>query len=146
MMVLTPDIPSIYWPIPYLTVFENGRTSYNSNRIAVYDETGHFVSSDRFQFIASDMGSLRIKRRLTMDYDGNLRLYSLNNDTGLWLTSWEALSQLCNVHGVCGRNAICVNTPEPKCSCPPGYEITEPGNWNKGCKPLFNVTLSSHSK
>ncbi|KAG6769521.1 hypothetical protein POTOM_025161 [Populus tomentosa] len=136
-----PDIPSIYRPIPYLTVFENGRTSYNSNRIAVYDETGHFVSSDRFQFIASDMGSLRIKRRLTMDYDGNLRLYSLNNDTGLWLTSWEALSQLCNVHGVCGRNAICVNTPEPKCSCPPGYEITEPGNWNKGCKPLSNVTL-----
>ncbi|KAJ6913198.1 receptor protein kinase ZmPK1 [Populus alba x Populus x berolinensis] len=87
------------------------------------------------------MGLLRIKRRLTMDYDGNLRLYSLNNNTGLWVTSWEALSQLCNVHGVCGRNAICVNTPEPKCSCPPGYEITEPGNWKKGCKPLFNVTL-----
>ncbi|KAJ6362962.1 hypothetical protein OIU78_003201 [Salix suchowensis] len=102
---------------------------------------GHFVSSDQFQFIASDMGMSRIERRLTMDYDGNLRLYSLNNDTGLWVTSWEALSQLCNVHGVCGRYAICVNTPEPKCSCPPGYEITEPRNWNKGCKPLFNETL-----
>ncbi|KAJ6992914.1 receptor protein kinase ZmPK1 [Populus alba x Populus x berolinensis] len=65
--------------------------------VAEMHETGHFVSSGRFQFIASDM--------------------------------------------VCGRNAICVNTPEPKCPCPPGYEITEPGNWNKGCKPLFNVTL-----
>ncbi|KAJ6699541.1 G-TYPE LECTIN S-RECEPTOR-LIKE SERINE/THREONINE-PROTEIN KINASE SD2-5 [Salix purpurea] len=136
-----PDISSIYWPIPYLDVFENGRTNYNSSRIAVYDEMGHFVSSDQLQFIASDMGMSRIKRRLTMDYDGNLRLYSLNNDTGLWVTSWEALSQLCNVHGVCGRYAICVNTPEPKCSCPPGYEITEPGNWNKGCKPLFNEPL-----
>ncbi|KAJ6742203.1 RECEPTOR PROTEIN KINASE ZMPK1-RELATED [Salix viminalis] len=120
-----PDISSIYWPIPYLDVFQNGRTNYNSSRIAVYDEMGHFVSSDRLQFIASDIGMSRIRRRLTMDYDGNLRLYSLNNDTGLWVTSWEALSQLCNVHGVCGRYAICVNTPEPKCSCPPGYEITE---------------------
>uniref|UniRef100_A0A6N2KIU0 Receptor-like serine/threonine-protein kinase n=1 Tax=Salix viminalis TaxID=40686 RepID=A0A6N2KIU0_SALVM len=136
-----PDISSIYWPIPYLDVFQNGRTNYNSSRIAVYDEMGHFVSSDRLQFIASDTGMSRIRRRLTMDYDGNLRLYSLNNDTGLWVTSWEALSQLCNVHGVCGRYAICVNTPEPKCSCPPGYEITELGNWNKGCKPLFNETL-----
>ncbi|KAB5552097.1 hypothetical protein DKX38_009408 [Salix brachista] len=141
-----PDISSIYWPIPYLDVFQNGRTNYNSSRIAVYDEMGHFVSSDQFQFIASDMGMSRIKRRLTMDYDGNLRLYSLNNDTGLWVTSWEALSQLCNVHGVCGRYAICVNTPEPKCSCPPGYEITEPGNWNKGCKPLFNETLSQSQR
>ncbi|KAI5584431.1 hypothetical protein BDE02_06G080700 [Populus trichocarpa] len=136
-----PDISSIYWPIPYLKMFENGRTNYNGSRIAVYDEMGHFVSSDWFQFIASDMGLLRIRRRLTMDHDGNLRLYSLNNDTGLWVISWEALTQLCTVHGVCGRNAICVNTPEPKCSCPPGYEITEPGNWNKGCKPLFNETL-----
>ncbi|KAJ6913197.1 hypothetical protein NC651_015642 [Populus alba x Populus x berolinensis] len=116
------------------------RLKYDGS-VAEMHETGHFVSSGRFQFIASDMGLLRIKRRLTMDYDGNLRLYSLNNNTGLWVTSWEALSQLCNVHGVCGRNAICVNTPEPKCSCPPGYEITEPGNWKKGCKPLFNVTL-----
>ncbi|KAH8507054.1 hypothetical protein H0E87_009525 [Populus deltoides] len=131
----------IYWPVPYLKMFENGRTNYNGSRIAVYDEMGHFVSSDWFQFIASDMGLLRIKRRLTMDHDGNLRLYSLNNDTGLWVISWEALTQLCTVHGVCGRNAICVNTPEPKCSCPPGYEITEPGNWNQGCKPLFNEIL-----
>ncbi|CAK7343898.1 unnamed protein product [Dovyalis caffra] len=137
-----PDISSIYWPNPEFDVFQNGRTNYNSSRIAVYDEMGHFISSDQFQFVASDMGSLRIKRRLTMDYDGNLRLYSLNNDTGLWMVSWEALSQLCHVHGICGRNGICVNTPEPKCSCPPGYEITEPGNWNKGCKPSFNETLS----
>nr|XP_034899517.1 putative receptor protein kinase ZmPK1 isoform X2 [Populus alba] len=137
-----PDISSIYWPNPDFNPFGNGRTNYNSSRTAVFDEMGHFISSDLLQFSAPDTGLLRIKRRLTMDHDGNLRLYSLNNETGLWVISWQALSQLCNVHGICGINSICVNTPDPKCSCPPGYEITEPGNWNKGCKPMFNSTLS----
>ncbi|XP_061954679.1 putative receptor protein kinase ZmPK1 isoform X2 [Populus nigra] len=137
-----PDISSIYWPNPDFNPFGNGRTNYNSSRTAVFDEMGHFISSDLLQFSAPDTGLLRIKRRLTMDHDGNLRLYSLNNETGLWVISWQALSQLCNVHGICGINSICVNTPDPKCSCPPGYEITEPGNWNKGCKPMFNSALS----
>ncbi|KAF9665120.1 hypothetical protein SADUNF_Sadunf16G0089100 [Salix dunnii] len=137
-----PDISSIYWPSPDFDVFGNGRTNYNSSRTAVYDEMGHFISSDQLQFSASDTGLLRIKRRLTIDHDGNLRLYSLKNDTGLWVISWQALSQLCNVHGICGINSICAYTPDPECSCPPGYEINEPGNWNKGCKPMFNQTLS----
>ncbi|KAL3569630.1 hypothetical protein D5086_029520 [Populus alba] len=81
-----PDISSIYWPNPDFDVFGNGRTNYNSSRTAVFDEMGHFISSDQLQFSAPDT--------------------------------------------------------DPKCSCPPGYEITEPGNWNKGCKPMFNSTLS----
>ncbi|KAK0584106.1 hypothetical protein LWI29_007698 [Acer saccharum] len=62
------------------------------------------------------------------------------------MVSWEALTEKCNVHGICGRNGICVYTPEPKCSCPPGYEVTEPGNWNKGCKPKFNRTCCNTQK
>ncbi|KAK4833794.1 hypothetical protein QYF36_011252 [Acer negundo] len=136
-----PDTSSVYWPNPDWDVFQNGRTRYNSSRIAVFDDMGSFLSSDIFQFSAIDMG-FGIKRRLTMDYDGNLRLYSLNLN-GSWMISYEALRQQCNVHGICGRNGICVYTPEPKCSCPPGYEVTEPGNWNKGCKPKFNRTCSN---
>ncbi|KAJ0088674.1 hypothetical protein Patl1_31782 [Pistacia atlantica] len=59
-------------------------------------------------------------------------LYSLNNLTGSWMISWQAIMEQCKVHGICGRNGICVSTPEPKCSCPPGYEVTELDNWNKG--------------
>ncbi|KAK3226287.1 hypothetical protein Dsin_006149 [Dipteronia sinensis] len=136
-----PDTSSVYWPNPDWTVFQNGRTKYNSSRIAVLDDMGSFLSSDIFQFSAIDMG-FGIKRRLTMDYDGNLRLYSLNMN-GSWMISYEALRQQCNVHGICGKNGICVYTPEPECSCPPGYEVTEPGNWNKGCKPKFNRTCSN---
>ncbi|OAY41375.1 putative receptor protein kinase ZmPK1 isoform X2 [Manihot esculenta] len=134
----TKLISSIYWPNPDFKVFASGRTNYNGSRIAVFDEMGNFLSSDQLQFSASDMG-FGILRRLTMDFDGNLRLYSLNNETGLWETTWEAMLEQCKVHGICGRNAICVYTPEPKCSCPPGYEVTEHGNWNKGCKPKFTI-------
>ncbi|KAL6336670.1 hypothetical protein AAG906_035984 [Vitis piasezkii] len=141
MMYDGPEISSLYWPNPDLDVFQNGRTHYNSSRIAVLDEMGRFLSSDQMSFKASDMG-FGVKRRLTMDYDGNLRLYSLNHSTGLWNISWEALSQQCKVHGLCGINGICIYTPEPKCSCPPGYEVSDPSDWSKGCKSKFNQSCS----
>ncbi|XP_052174007.1 putative receptor protein kinase ZmPK1 [Diospyros lotus] len=140
-----PEISSLYWPNPDWTVFQNGRTNYNSSRIAVLDDTGRFLSSDQLQFSASDMG-FGIKRRLTMDYDGNLRLYSLNNLTGLWVVTWEALAQPCIVHGLCGRYGVCVYDKVPKCSCPAGYERTDPRDWNQGCKPSFKHSCSREVK
>ncbi|KAI6675141.1 hypothetical protein NL676_003047 [Syzygium grande] len=140
-----PDISSLYWPDPRCIMSTNERTNDNSSRVAVLDETGHFQSSDWFQFNASDRG-LGIKRRLTMGHDGNLRLYSLDDQSGSWAVTWQALPSQCMVHGICGRNGICVHTPEPKCTCPPGYEMKEPSNWNKGCKPKFNFTCCSKSR
>ncbi|KAJ0105193.1 hypothetical protein Patl1_19460 [Pistacia atlantica] len=106
------------------------KTKYNSSGVAVLDGRGHFLSSDKLQFSALDMGDFRIKRRLTIDYDGNLRLYSLNNVTGLWMVSWLALLQQCQVHGVCGRNGICTYAPhKPKCSCPPEFESGQKLIW-----------------
>ncbi|KAK6231353.1 hypothetical protein SCA6_001426 [Theobroma cacao] len=137
-----PDTSTLYWPDVDNTVTQNGRTGYNNTRIAVLDDMGRFLSSDSLQFNASDLG-FGIKRRLTIDYDGNLRLYSLNNGTGLWTITWEALLQPCLVRGICGRNGICISTPKlPRCSCLPGYEMTDPSNWNAGCKPRFSITCS----
>ncbi|KAK1377511.1 putative receptor protein kinase ZmPK1 [Heracleum sosnowskyi] len=134
-----PEITSLYWPNIARTVYQNGRTDYNSSRLAVLDDMGRFLSSDQFQFSATDAGQ-GIKRRLTMDYDGNLRLYSLNNLTKLWSTSWQAMPQMCDVHGLCGKNGICTYTPNPECSCPPGYERSDQSDWNSGCKPKFNIS------
>ncbi|KAK3003148.1 hypothetical protein RJ639_018674 [Escallonia herrerae] len=136
-----PETSSIYWPNLAFSIFQNGRASYNSSRIAVLDDMGRFASSDRLKFSASDLG-FGIKRRLTMDYDGNLRLYSLDSSSG----SWAALAQHCNVHGLCGRNGICIYSPEPKCSCPPGYEASDPSDWSQGCKPTFNRTCSDSQR
>ncbi|XP_077216063.1 putative receptor protein kinase ZmPK1 [Tasmannia lanceolata] len=139
MMYDGPDISSLYWPYVGRDIWLNGRTNYNSSRNAVLDEMGRFLSSDKLSFDASDMG-FWIRRRLTLDYDGNLRIYSLKESTGLWEISWVALSELCGVHGQCGRNAICVYMPTPKCSCPLGYEIRDQSDLKQGCKPKFNPT------
>ncbi|XP_058109427.1 putative receptor protein kinase ZmPK1 [Magnolia sinica] len=132
-----PDISRVYWPDPGRDAWGNGRSTFNSSRLAVLDEIGQFSSSDQLKLDASDLG-VGIRRRLTLDYDGNLRLYSLNESTGLWLISWVALPQQCDIHGLCGRYGVCVYTPMPKCTCLPGYEISDPGDWSKGCKPKFS--------
>uniref|UniRef100_A0A453TAD5 Protein kinase domain-containing protein n=1 Tax=Aegilops tauschii subsp. strangulata TaxID=200361 RepID=A0A453TAD5_AEGTS len=49
---------------------------------------GHFLGSDNLNFKASDW-CIRIMRRLTLDYDGNLRLYSLNKTDGTWILVLE---------------------------------------------------------
>uniref|UniRef100_A0A803M1P8 non-specific serine/threonine protein kinase n=1 Tax=Chenopodium quinoa TaxID=63459 RepID=A0A803M1P8_CHEQI len=136
-----PEISSLYWPSPDFNVFKNGRTNYNSTRVASFNDEGTFVSSDMLKFSATDLG-LGVKRRLTMDYDGNLRLYSLNTSSGLWFVTWQAIVKQCNIHGLCGRNGICIYTPQPKCSCPPHFEPISSRDWSKGCRPKFD--RSSH--
>lgn len=139
-----PETSSLYWPNPDYTVFQNGRTTYNSSRIASFDELGRFSSSDNLQINASDMG-LGPERRLTLDSDGNLRLYTLDSSTASWVVSWQALQEQCRVHGLCGRNGICVYSPERKCSCPPGFSQSDPKDWSKGCEPVFNPRNCSQS-
>ncbi|KAJ1284703.1 hypothetical protein BS78_03G225500 [Paspalum vaginatum] len=137
LMYNGPDISSIYWPSADYSVFQNGRTNYNSTRIAVLDAEGFFFSSDGLNVKASDWGTV-IKRRLTIDYDGNLRMYSLNGSNGEWIISWESIAKMCDVHGLCGQNGICQSLPRFHCSCPPGHEMIDPHMWNKGCRPMFS--------
>ena len=79
------------------------------------------------QFNASDMGEEGVMRRLKLDYDGNLRLYSLDDATGSWRATWAALPQQCDVHSVCGRYGVCAYQPLPgagptlACSCSEGF-------------------------
>ncbi|CAA2971493.1 receptor kinase 1 [Olea europaea subsp. europaea] len=101
---------------------------------------GTFQASDHFQANASDKG-FGIKRRLTLDNDGNLRIYSLINSAGLWMIMWQAISQPCQVHEVCGRYAVCIYAPKSKCICTSGYEVKNPSDWSGGCKPAFRESL-----
>ncbi|KAL2485187.1 G-type lectin S-receptor-like serine/threonine-protein kinase [Abeliophyllum distichum] len=137
-----PETSSIYWPNPNYDIYKNGRTNYNSSRIAFLDDVGMFRSSDKLKANASDKG-FGIKRRLAIDHDGNIRIHSLINSTGLWMITWQAISQPCEVHGVCGTNGICVYAPTPKCICTPGYEMNDPSDWIAGCKPTFKEALLS---
>jgi len=131
-----PEITSIYWPSPDYNAEKNGRSRFNSTRIAVLDDMGNFVSSDGFKIEASDSGP-GIKRRITIDYDGNFRMYSLNASTGKWNVTGQAVTQMCYVHGLCGKNGLCDYSSGLQCRCPPDYEMVDPTNWNQGCQPMF---------
>ncbi|XP_038903683.1 putative receptor protein kinase ZmPK1 isoform X1 [Benincasa hispida] len=140
----SPSLSGIYWPDTMVTVFVNGRSPYNSSRIAILNEMGGFESSDKLQFNATDYG-LGPKRRLTVDFDGVLRLYSLNELTGNWTVTWipsGARIDPCMVHGLCGDYGICEYDPLPACICPPGFIRNDPSDWTKGCKPLVNLTCN----
>ena len=92
--------------------------------------------------MASDAGP-GIKRMLTLDPDGNLRIYSLNNTDGLWPVSRVTMPISCKIHGFCGPNGICHYSPTPSCSCPPGYKMVNPGNWSQGCSAIVNITCGA---
>ncbi|GJN00831.1 hypothetical protein PR202_ga18049 [Eleusine coracana subsp. coracana] len=134
-----PETSSIYWPNPDYRWWENGRTTYNSSQYGVLDQKGQFVASDQFEFQASDLGD-EVMRRLTLDYDGNLRLYSLNTSSGHWSATWMAFQRVCEIHGVCGRNSLCTYIPKLGCSCLKGFEMIEPSDWTKGCRRNVNLT------
>ncbi|XP_024028325.1 putative receptor protein kinase ZmPK1 [Morus notabilis] len=136
-----PQLSSIYWPIVTNGVFAAGRTPYNSSRIAVFDDFGGFLSSDILEFKAYDYG-IGPKRRLTLDYDGVLRLYSLDESTGLWDISWlPGRLDSCLVQGLCGEYGICsYKTIKPACTCPNGFERNDLSDWSKGCRPKVNLS------
>ncbi|XBH55361.1 hypothetical protein VPH35_077462 [Triticum aestivum] len=133
------NVSDIYWPDPDYQYYENNRNLYNSTRMGSLDDYGEFFASDfawRRPLVASDRG-YGIKRRLTLDSDGNLRIYSLSNGSDSnrrWTVSWVAVSQPCMIHGMCGPYGICHYSPAPTCSCPPGYAMRNPGNWTQGCE------------
>ncbi|XAR65135.1 Non-specific serine/threonine protein kinase [Bertholletia excelsa] len=62
-------------------------------------------------------------RRLTLDDDGNLRLYSFDSSSNKWIDGWKAVQEQCTIHGTCGPNSICMSDGinAPSCVCPPGF-------------------------
>ncbi|KAJ8623742.1 hypothetical protein MRB53_032272 [Persea americana] len=134
------ETTSVYWPNPNQASWQLGRANYNTSRIALFDLLGHFQSSDKMDFFASDFGSGPM-RRLTMDYDGNLRLYSLDERTRNWEITWQAISEVCTIHGLCGPNSLCAYPPDRiRCSCPPGFNLKDDTDWSLGCEPVFNLS------
>ncbi|XVF36344.1 hypothetical protein REPUB_Repub19eG0050400 [Reevesia pubescens] len=110
---------------------------------AILDTLGNFSSTDDFTFKSADYGS-KIQRRLKLDIDGNIRLYSLREGGEIWVVSWQVFPQPCLVHGICGPNSICSFTPTNgrKCSCIPGYKMKNHTDWSLGCEPEFDLSCN----
>ncbi|XVF39866.1 hypothetical protein PTKIN_Ptkin01aG0067100 [Pterospermum kingtungense] len=138
-----PEVSSVYWPNPSVLRMEAGRTNYNDTRTAVLDTLGNFSSTDDLTFMSADYGS-KIQRRLKLDFDGNIRLYSLSEGGETWVVSWQAFPQPCLIHGSCGPNSICSFSPNygRTCSCIPGYKMKNHTDWSLGCEPEFDLSCN----
>ncbi|KAK9066759.1 hypothetical protein SSX86_014082 [Deinandra increscens subsp. villosa] len=137
----------VYWPNPELRAWESGRNVYGSKRVAAMDSSGHFISTDDLFFNTSDAGDQPL-RKLTLDFDGNFRAYSLDESRGIWQVTWQAISEGCSIHGSCGENSTCSNDPihGRKCSCLPNHRMINHTDWSYGCEPEFNPTSCGNSE
>uniref|UniRef100_A0A0D9XZW4 Receptor-like serine/threonine-protein kinase n=1 Tax=Leersia perrieri TaxID=77586 RepID=A0A0D9XZW4_9ORYZ len=131
---------SKYWPRRTSATPSSGGHPLGLDMIGCFSAGGHI------KYCASDL-SEGVLRRLTLDHDGNLRLYSLRSDSdGSWKISWIALADTCQVHGVCGNNAMCRNSMHPICTCPPGFVYADLSDLSKGCKPTFSISCEKVAK
>ncbi|CAN6478962.1 unnamed protein product [Victoria cruziana] len=89
-------------------------------------------------YLLADVGEDNPFRRLTLDSDGNLRVYSMDLATGNWSIVWRLIPNLCEVPGLCGLNSICVSDvyDDVSCVCPPGFLRTS----GSSCEPRINVS------
>ncbi|KAI4313265.1 hypothetical protein L6164_026256 [Bauhinia variegata] len=138
-----PQISSVYWPDPWLVSWNAGRSTYNSSRLAVLNVLGNFSSSDDFTFMTSDYGQ-KLQRRLVVDDDGNIRVYSRKGVGDQWSVSWQSNLTPCTVHGICGPNSTCSYSPDSgrTCSCLPGYRMKNYSDWAYGCEPEFDLSCN----
>lgn len=146
LLLQSPDqqISSIYWPQPWLWPYEIGRSTYNNSKTAMFNSTGYFSSSDDLVFSASDCGVI-FHRQLKLDPDGNLRLYSFREDEKTWVVTWQAISEPCRTHGVCGPNSFCTvnHASGRKCSCLQGFKKRNYLDWSYGCEPQFDNSFNN---
>ncbi|XP_020258564.1 LOW QUALITY PROTEIN: G-type lectin S-receptor-like serine/threonine-protein kinase At1g34300 [Asparagus officinalis] len=115
------------------TLTFNGTGSYWENSPLRNLTSDGNLTADGSNLLVADVNQFAL-RRLTLDSDGNLRVYSLNNSTGRWGVVWQAVKvlELCTIQGTCGVNAICEpNGTGTACVCPPGYR-KDAGD--SGCK------------
>ncbi|KAI8564936.1 hypothetical protein RHMOL_Rhmol03G0222100 [Rhododendron molle] len=125
-----------YWSGPEIS---NG----TGEVVAILDKAGSFgvvygASSDGAVYVykndADDAGlssasnqstGPSVLRRITLETNGNLRLYRWDNDVNgshQWVPEWAAVSNPCDIAGICG-NGICKlekNMTNSSCTCLPG--------------------------
>ncbi|KAJ4961058.1 hypothetical protein NE237_020968 [Protea cynaroides] len=120
-------------------VSNNGKYQFTNNQVLVFNSSSGYNSygpierlnsngtftiiNSGWESVMADLGSVLL-RRLTLDNDGNLRVYSLQSRFGTWRIVWQLIQELCTIHGVCGPNYICMpnGTNSTFCICPPGFE------------------------
>ncbi|KAI3816447.1 hypothetical protein L1987_16145 [Smallanthus sonchifolius] len=115
----------------------------NSNAFLTLNELGMIQLENGATFITSDFGD-RVLRRLKLDDNGNLRIYSFDSKSGEWSVVWQAMPELCRIKGTCGPNFICMygeTYDSTVCDCPPGFQLIS--GIEKECRRKADVIRDS---
>lgn len=89
-------------------------------------------------------------RFLRLDSDGNLRIYSWENNATSWRTVWQAIINQCDVFATCATNGICTLNASDSyvCWCP--FRSTRDSNseclipYKPSCKSGSSMILHEH--
>ncbi|KAG0563872.1 hypothetical protein M758_8G062600 [Ceratodon purpureus] len=113
----------------------NGTTNVIGNTSVVLTSMGEFRASmapNIYTVIGkSNISTGDYLRRITLDIDGQLRMYSWQIGTSKdWSIEWSAVSSTCDIIGWCGPFAVCVLGD---CQCPHGFNWIDASNTKKGC-------------
>nr|XP_024927553.2 G-type lectin S-receptor-like serine/threonine-protein kinase At5g24080 isoform X2 [Ziziphus jujuba var. spinosa] len=170
-LALTYNMPESYddWPELYSNYsYWNAPDISNvtGDVVAVLDEAGSFGivygnSSDGAAYIYKnddDNGGLTapsrqstrlsVLRRLSLETNGNLRLYRWDDDVNgsrQWVPEWAAVQKPCDIAGICG-NGICSldkSKTSASCTCLPGTAKVGPNNQ---CSDNSSLTKNCDSR
>ncbi|KAI3516837.1 hypothetical protein L1887_15915 [Cichorium endivia] len=103
----------------------DGQSSYytSPNAFQSFNDIGMVYQENSATMITSDYGD-KVPRKLKLDDNGNLRIYSYDSNALQWIMVWQAIPELCRIKGTCGPNSICMygdNYDSTVCDCPPGF-------------------------
>lgn len=91
-------------------------------------------------------------RRVTLDWDGGLRMYSWAAASTDWTNEgiWINNTNSCGIYAECGPFAVCnYNSFTPattaSCFCPDNFTAIDGTNPKKGCKPVYEIPTNQCS-
>ncbi|TYH96455.1 hypothetical protein ES332_A12G178400v1 [Gossypium tomentosum] len=127
-------------------VFNSSQYWATDNPFLRLESSGEVVQANGATLVSSDFGEPNRLRRLKLDSDGNIRIYSFDLRSGEWEIVWLAVQEICTVHGTCGPNAICMkdatNSDSTSCVCPPGFK--KKSGDNSSCE--IKIPLGENTK
>ncbi|KAL4651043.1 hypothetical protein ACB092_01G130100 [Castanea dentata] len=134
-----PKRENAYWDSNTFTAGKNMSLNLDGNgRLYLLNTATGSVVKD---FYGINSLSNKTFYRLTIGFDGILRLYSHSLNQGDdWISEWSPTSNRCDPIGLCGPNSYCtLLDQEPVCTCPPGFGFIDQEQTILGCKKIFST-------
>ncbi|XP_038875239.1 G-type lectin S-receptor-like serine/threonine-protein kinase At1g34300 [Benincasa hispida] len=103
---------------------------------------GQIIINNQIPVTPSDFNSTRL-RKLIVDDDGNLKIFSFNPNSSRWDVVWQAHVELCQIFDTCGPNSVCMSSGSYNstyCVCAPGFSPDSRGGARRGCHRKLNVS------